>query len=76
MRWSSSFKLLNNREETDLSWVQSLVKKSPPEKTRQKLVTPSTVGASATDFRSSNAPYDSTNHAALAALHQKQLFAQ
>ena len=31
MRRSSSFELGNNAEEPDLSWVQSLVKESPPE---------------------------------------------
>ncbi|GMH04425.1 hypothetical protein Nepgr_006264 [Nepenthes gracilis] len=31
LRRSSSFELMNNGEEPDLSWVQSLVKESPPE---------------------------------------------
>lgn len=39
MRRSSSFELGNNGEEPDLSWVQSLVKESPPEvKVNSKVV--------------------------------------
>ncbi|XP_059295956.1 zinc finger CCCH domain-containing protein 30-like [Lycium ferocissimum] len=38
LRQSSSFKLANNGEEPDLSWVQSLVKESPPEIMKDKCV--------------------------------------
>ncbi|KAK4377938.1 hypothetical protein RND71_004234 [Anisodus tanguticus] len=38
LRQSSSFKLANNVEEPDLSWVQSLVKESPPEMMKDKCV--------------------------------------
>jgi hypothetical protein len=37
---SSSFELGNNGEEPDLSWVQSLVKESPPEVLKEKLAIP------------------------------------
>ncbi|KAJ6964651.1 hypothetical protein NC652_002790 [Populus alba x Populus x berolinensis] len=36
LRRSSSFELGNNGEEPDLSWVQSLVKESPPEVLKEK----------------------------------------
>ncbi|XP_018632607.1 zinc finger CCCH domain-containing protein 30-like [Nicotiana tomentosiformis] len=38
LRRSSSFELANNGEEPDLSWVQSLVKESPPEMMKDKCV--------------------------------------
>ncbi|XP_004249271.1 zinc finger CCCH domain-containing protein 24 [Solanum lycopersicum] len=38
LRQSSSFKLANNGKEPDLSWVQSLVKESPPEMMKDKCV--------------------------------------
>ncbi|KAJ6302869.1 hypothetical protein OIU77_016876 [Salix suchowensis] len=40
LRRSSSFELGNNGEEPDLSWVQSLVKESPPEVLKEKFAIP------------------------------------
>ncbi|GAB2300170.1 hypothetical protein Dimus_034209 [Dionaea muscipula] len=76
LRRSSSFEMLINGEEPDLSWVQSLVKESPPEMTREKLVTPgAAAGASdSEDCLPSNAPYDPVDRSALGALlEQMQL---
>ncbi|GAB2216674.1 hypothetical protein Droror1_Dr00024451 [Drosera rotundifolia] len=67
-RRSSSFELLNNGEEPDLSWVQSLVKESPPEMMREKLAAPGGAGAaSANDVFHTNSPYDSLDPSALGA---------
>lgn len=67
-RRSSSFELLNNGEEPDLSWVQSLVKESPPEMMREKLAAPGGTGAASTnDVFHTNSPYDSLEPSALGA---------
>ncbi|KAI4333136.1 hypothetical protein L6164_017978 [Bauhinia variegata] len=69
---SSSFELGNNGEEPDLSWVQSLVKESPPEMLKEKL------GASgpfaSADGLTSDSQIDSIDHSVLGAwLEQMQL---
>ncbi|KAG8646313.1 zinc finger CCCH domain-containing protein 30 [Manihot esculenta] len=46
LRRSSSFELANNGEEPDLSWVQSLVKESPPEMIKEKYGVPVSGAAS------------------------------
>ncbi|KAK9289774.1 hypothetical protein L1049_007933 [Liquidambar formosana] len=79
LKRSSSFELENNGEEPDLSWVQSLVKESPPE-IKEKLATPvsgvSGVAGAATTSEGSNlnSQVESMDHAMLGAwLEQMQL---
>ncbi|KAK7283886.1 hypothetical protein RIF29_13634 [Crotalaria pallida] len=70
LKRSSSFELKNNGEEPDLSWVQSLVKESPPEMVKEKLAA-SNVSA---DGPNSNSPIESVDHSVLGAwLEQMQL---
>ncbi|GAB2289037.1 hypothetical protein Dimus_023339 [Dionaea muscipula] len=80
LRRSSSSELLNHVEEPDLSWIQSLVKESPPETIKEKLATPAATGASATEILPSNVPYDSADHSGLGAfleqMHINRLLAQ
>ncbi|XP_051151644.1 zinc finger CCCH domain-containing protein 30-like isoform X2 [Andrographis paniculata] len=75
MKRSCSFKNKNDEEEPDLSWVQSLVKESPPEM-MDKTAAPSS-GASATpsgECLRSNTQIDSVDHSVLGAwLEQMQL---
>ncbi|KAL2326452.1 hypothetical protein Fmac_025510 [Flemingia macrophylla] len=70
---SSSSELKNNGEEPDLSWVQSLVKESPPEMIKEKFATPVPIAAAA-DGLNSNTQIESTDHSVLGAwLEQMQL---
>ncbi|KAJ6905342.1 hypothetical protein NC652_023174 [Populus alba x Populus x berolinensis] len=56
---SSSFELGNNGEEPDLSWVQSLVKESPPEMLKEKFANPISSTASPGTGLNSNSRIDS-----------------
>lgn len=70
LRTTSSFELGNNGEEPDLSWVQSLVKESPPEMKEKPLVPHS--GAS--EGLATKASMDSVDHSVISAwLEQMQL---
>ncbi|XP_010278986.1 PREDICTED: zinc finger CCCH domain-containing protein 30-like [Nelumbo nucifera] len=72
---SSSFELGNNGEEPDLSWVQSLVKESPPE-IKDKLAIPTSVAAAASsaEVSNSNSQVEAIDHSVLGAwLEQMQL---
>ncbi|PQP97008.1 zinc finger CCCH domain-containing protein 30 [Prunus yedoensis var. nudiflora] len=68
LRRSSSFELLHNGEEPDLSWVQSLVKESPTE-IKEKLTPISGVTATGSSSEGSNAnsQRESVDHAVLGA---------
>jgi hypothetical protein len=59
LRRSSSFELGNNGEEPDLSWVQSLVKESPPEMLKDKFANPVSSTASPGTGLNSNSRIDS-----------------
>ncbi|PON81306.1 Transmembrane protein [Trema orientale] len=74
IRRSSSFEFGNNGEEPDLSWVQSLVKESPPEMMKDKAA-PSVTGAAASgEGLNSNSQIDSIDHSVLGAwVEQMQL---
>lgn len=78
-RRSSSFELGAGGEEPDVSWVQSLVKESPPEiKEKASAVASSTVAASSTTGEglnfSSNSPLETIDHTVLGAwIEQFQL---
>ncbi|XP_043691307.1 zinc finger CCCH domain-containing protein 30-like [Telopea speciosissima] len=68
-----SFELGNNSEEPDLSWVQSLVKESPPE-LKEKVAVPTSVAAPSGEGSNSNSHLDSIDHSVLGAwLEQMQL---
>ena len=69
LRRSSSFELGNNGEEPDLSWVQSLVKESPPEMMKEKLVASCPVAS--TDALSSSSPIESIDHSVMGAWLEK-----
>jgi len=70
LRATSSFELPNNGEEPDLSWVQSLVKESPPEMKEQLPISLS--GAS--EGLTTKASMDSVDHSVISAwLEQMQL---
>ncbi|KAL8109674.1 zinc finger CCCH domain-containing protein 30-like [Apium graveolens] len=70
---SSSFDLNKNGEEPDLSWVQSLVKESPPEM-KDKLSAPVVSAAPSGEGLKSNSQVDSVDHTVLGAwLEQMQL---
>ncbi|KAK7405479.1 hypothetical protein VNO78_06817 [Psophocarpus tetragonolobus] len=72
MRRSSSFELKNNGEEPDLSWVQSLVKESPPEMIKEKFSSP--VPTASADGLNSNSQIEPIDHSVLGAwLEQMQL---
>ncbi|WRX08724.1 zinc finger protein [Theobroma cacao] len=75
LRRSSSFELGNNGEEPDLSWVQSLVKESPPEMMKEKLAVSVPGGASSVEvLNNSNSQIDSVDHSVIGAwLEQMQL---
>lgn len=74
MRRSSSFELNNNGEEPDLSWVQSLVKESPPEMMKNKLAAPPNGAAPSGEGSKPNSQVDSIDHSVLGAwLEQMQL---
>ncbi|EXB32787.1 Zinc finger CCCH domain-containing protein 30 [Morus notabilis] len=77
MRRSSSFELGNNGEEPDLSWVQSLVRESPPEMMKDKAAL-SLNGAAATasggEGLNSNSQVETIDHSVLGAwVEQMQL---
>ncbi|XP_057458639.1 zinc finger CCCH domain-containing protein 30-like [Lotus japonicus] len=73
MQRSSSFELKNNGEEPDLSWVQSLVKESPPEMMMKEKFASSGPVASAEGL-DPNSQIESVDHSVLGAwLEQMQL---
>ncbi|CAK9140381.1 unnamed protein product [Ilex paraguariensis] len=73
LRRSNSFELNNNGEEPDLSWVQSLVKESPPEM-KEKLAVPISGTVPSGEGLKSNSQIDSVDHSVLGAwLEQMQL---
>ncbi|KAL0464430.1 UNVERIFIED_CONTAM: Zinc finger CCCH domain-containing protein 24 [Sesamum latifolium] len=61
LKRSSSFELKNDGEEPDLSWVQSLVKESPPEMT-DKPAAPISGAAPSGECLKSNSQTDSIDH--------------
>ncbi|PPR88055.1 hypothetical protein GOBAR_AA32633 [Gossypium barbadense] len=71
----SSYELRNSSEGPDLSWVQSLVKESPPEMMKEKLVAPAPHGASSGNISNdSNSQINSVDHSVLGAwIEQMQL---
>ncbi|KAK7317316.1 hypothetical protein RJT34_01436 [Clitoria ternatea] len=70
---SSSFELKSNGEEPDLSWVQSLVKESPPEVIKEKFASSGPPTTSA-DGLNSNSQIEPIDHSVLGAwLEQMQL---
>lgn len=74
LKRSSSFELGNDGEEPDLSWVQSLVKESPPEM-MEKPVAASISGSAVTsgECLKSNSEIDSIDHSVIGAwLEQMQ----
>ncbi|KAH7570662.1 hypothetical protein ACOSP7_018988 [Xanthoceras sorbifolium] len=76
LRRSSSFDHRNNNgEEPDLSWVQSLVKESPPEMMKEKLAVPASgAAAQSGEGLSSESQIDSVDHSVIGAwLEQMQL---
>uniref|UniRef100_A0A0A0L9H8 Uncharacterized protein n=1 Tax=Cucumis sativus TaxID=3659 RepID=A0A0A0L9H8_CUCSA len=75
LRRSSSFEMGNNGEEPDLSWVQSLVKESPPEMLKEKLaVSGMGTAASGEGLTTSKSQLESTDHSVIGAwLEQMQL---
>lgn len=80
LKRSSSFELKNNNnsngaEEPDLSWVQSLVKESPPEMMKNKSAAPpSASGGVAAPSGEGHSQVESTDHSVLGAwLEQMQL---
>ncbi|XP_022756781.1 zinc finger CCCH domain-containing protein 30-like [Durio zibethinus] len=74
LRRSSSFEPGNIGEEPDLSWVQSLVKESPPEMVKEKLAVSLPVDASSGEvLNNSNSQIDSVDHSVIGAwLEQMQ----
>lgn len=73
LRRSSSFELGNNGEEPDLSWVQSLVKESPPEM-RESHVAPVSGAIPSAEDSAPKASMDSVDHSVVGAwLEQMQL---
>ncbi|XP_044493920.1 zinc finger CCCH domain-containing protein 30-like [Mangifera indica] len=75
LRRSSSFDLRkNNGEKPDLTWVQSLVKESPPELIKEKPMVPASDTASFGEGLNSNSPTESIDHSVIGAwLEQMQL---
>ncbi|PIA53584.1 hypothetical protein AQUCO_00900279v1 [Aquilegia coerulea] len=72
-RRTTSFEPGNNGEEPDLSWVQSLVKESPPE-IKEKPVVQNSATAFSGENSNSNTQIESVDHAVLGAwLEQMQL---
>ena len=61
-RRSSSFKLRNNGEEPNLSWVQSLAKESPTN-TKEKVATPISIAASSSEGLNMNSQIELVGHA-------------
>lgn len=74
LRRTSSFEVGNNGEEPDLSWVQSLVKESPPEMTKDKFAAPVSSAAASGEVLNSNSQIESIDHSVLDAwLEQMQI---
>lgn len=77
LRRSSSFEMGNNGEEPDLSWVQSLVKESPPEMLKEKLAVSgmgAAAAASGEGLTTTKPQLESTDHSVIGAwLEQMQL---
>ena len=82
LKRSSSFEFGNNGEEPDLSWVQSLVKESPPEMMKEKFAAQVSATASSAEGlnsnsqieSNSNSQIDSVDHSVIGAwLEQMQL---
>ncbi|KAJ4839572.1 hypothetical protein Tsubulata_002290 [Turnera subulata] len=71
LRRSTSFELAGNGEEPDLSWVQSLVKESPPEMLKEKFGAPLT-SASSGGGKNSNSQIDSVLESWLEQMHIEQ----
>ncbi|XP_027357840.1 zinc finger CCCH domain-containing protein 30-like [Abrus precatorius] len=72
MQKSSSFEFKNNGEEPDLSWVQSLVKESPPEMIKENFA--SSEPAASADGLNSNSQIEPIDHSVLGTwLEQVQL---
>jgi hypothetical protein len=70
LKRSSSFELKNNGEEPDLSWVQSLVKESPSDLTKENKSGPSVSGTTGENLKTN----ESVDHTVLGAwLEQMQL---
>ncbi|CAN4110375.1 unnamed protein product [Withania somnifera] len=73
LRRSSSFEQLNNGEEPDLSWVQSLVKESPTGM-KEKQAAPNSGAAPSGESLKNSSQVDSLDHSVLGAwLEQMQL---
>ncbi|XP_068641016.1 zinc finger CCCH domain-containing protein 30-like [Aristolochia californica] len=73
-RRSSSFELDANGEEPDLSWVQSLVKESPPEMKDKTSAAHATMASAGEGSNSNSTQMDSIDHTVLGAwLEQMQL---
>ncbi|XP_044489790.1 zinc finger CCCH domain-containing protein 30-like [Mangifera indica] len=73
-RSSSSDLQKSNGEEPDLTWVQSLVKESPPEMMKAKPTVPASSAASSSEGLSSNSLTDPIHHSVIGAwLEQMQL---
>ncbi|KAJ0038263.1 hypothetical protein Pint_24005 [Pistacia integerrima] len=75
LRRSNSFDLRKNiGEEPDLTWVQSLVKESPPEMMKEKPTVLASGAASSGEGLNSSSPTDSIDHSVIGAwLEQMQL---
>ncbi|KAK4842099.1 hypothetical protein QYF36_015689 [Acer negundo] len=75
LRRSSSFDhRTKNGEEPDLSWVQSLVKESPPEMLKEKTAVPASSAAPSGEVLSSDSQVSSADHSVIGAwLEQMQL---
>ncbi|KAL5538273.1 hypothetical protein UlMin_043493 [Ulmus minor] len=74
MKRSSSFERGNNGEEPDLSWVQSIVKESPPEMMKDKLALPVSSASASGEGQNPNSQSESIDHSVLAAwVDQMQL---
>ncbi|KAF7836045.1 zinc finger CCCH domain-containing protein 30-like [Senna tora] len=73
LRKFSSSELGNNGEEPDLSWVQSLVKESPPEMMREKLASSGPIASSADKLNSISQIESIDNSVVGAWLEQMQL---
>ncbi|GAV67011.1 zf-CCCH domain-containing protein/Ank_2 domain-containing protein [Cephalotus follicularis] len=70
----SSFEGGNNGEEPDLSWVQSLVKESPPEMMKEKFAGPVSGATPSGEGFNSNSQMDSIDHSVIGAwLEQMQI---
>lgn len=74
VRKSTALERENNGEEPDVSWVQSLVKESPPEMTKDKLALPLSGAAASGELPNLNSQIESIDHSVLGAwIEQMQL---